>query len=172
MASEPKGNSSARKVHRVSDYGARAAAALNDLLPGQHRDKRVARKFGVSLRTAKYLRAGQHWTTERLSQASALLGKAFDAAIYRPASDEQHNSEMDEIAGRLARLEARFDTMDSGSPTGLASGSGAEAGEQSGEEGACRRMGPGRRATDRTGEAAPDEGTQVACSLQRREVKR
>lgn len=102
----------------TSDYGQRAAVALDQLLPGEHRDKIVARMFNVSLRMAKYLRAGQHWTADRLSQASALLGAAFDAALV--SSDERHVSEMTEIAERLARLEEWRAETDRGGDAGLA----------------------------------------------------
>jgi hypothetical protein len=40
----------------------------------------------------------------RLAQASAALGDAFDAALV--SSRERHDCEMDEIARRLAELEA------------------------------------------------------------------
>lgn len=106
MASGRKGNRSARKLHQMTaDYGMRAAMALNDYLPGQHRDKIVARMFGVSLRMAKYLRKGHYWTLDRLSQASAELGAGFDLALAgkRP--------EIGEIVERLARLEERFDAQ-------------------------------------------------------------
>lgn len=86
-----------------ADYGQRAASALDLLLPAPHRDKTIARLFGVSVRMAKYLRAGRHWTLARLGQASAMLGDAFDAALTPSA---QHYSEMAELAHRLAQLEA------------------------------------------------------------------
>lgn len=127
MASGRKGNCGATKLHRMtSDYGMRAAIALNDLLPSQHRDKTVQRLFNVSLRTAKYLRAGRHWTTDRLSQASAALGAAFDAALYSPVSSAEHYSEMADIEDRLARLEVRIAEMDRGGDAGLASAQVAE----------------------------------------------
>jgi len=44
----------------------------------RNRDKAVARMFGVSLRMAKYLREGKHWTVDRLQMASALLGRDFN----------------------------------------------------------------------------------------------
>lgn len=106
MASGRKGNRSAGKLHQMTaDYGIRAATALNDFLPGRHRDKIVAGVFNVSLRMAKYLRKGQYWTTDRLTQASVEFGAAFDLALagQRP--------EIQDIAERLARLEERFDAQ-------------------------------------------------------------
>lgn len=105
----------------------RAAGAVNHLLPGRNRDKLLARMFGCSVRTAQYLRAGQFWTVERLSQASRVLGVAFDRALYTPVSSAQHALEMDDIAERLARLEDRVAQMDRGSDAGLASETGAPA---------------------------------------------
>jgi hypothetical protein len=116
MTSTGKGNDVAQEGSAAmsADYGQRAATALDQLIPGPHRDKAVARLFGVSVRFAKYLRAGRHWTTGRLAQASVAFGGAFDAALYTPASDARHYREMAEIADRLARLEAWRAQMDRG----------------------------------------------------------
>lgn len=89
----------------------RAGAALDGCYAGPHRDKRIARDLGVSVRMAQHLRAGQHWTIDRLAQASALIGAAFDRALYVPTPSAQHHTEMSEIADRLARLEARFEEV-------------------------------------------------------------
>jgi hypothetical protein len=78
MATEKKRN----VVAAMSDFGIRAAVAIDSLLPGPHKDKRVARLFGVSVRLAQYLRQGKHWTVDRMSQASRLLGSDFDIALF------------------------------------------------------------------------------------------
>lgn len=67
----------------TADYGQRAALALDRCIPGPNRDKAVARLFGVSVRMARYLRGGQHWTAERLTQASAAFDE-FDEYISAP----------------------------------------------------------------------------------------
>lgn len=103
------------------DAGTRAAEALNRVLPPQNRDKKVATLFGVSLRMAQYLRVGQRWTIDRLNQASAELGLAFDAAFYSPMSTTDFHDELREIAERLARLEERANAgMVGGLDAGLA----------------------------------------------------
>jgi len=114
MASGRKGKPEGKGIAPVttSDYGMRAAMALNHALPGEHRDKLVARMFGCSVRMAKYLRAGQYWTIDRLNQASAVIGDVFDIALS-PATDDKHYAEMADIealAERLARLEANVGT--------------------------------------------------------------
>ncbi len=58
-----------------------ATAAVNQIINGQHADKRTARQLHCSLRLAKYLRAGKYWTLERLSIASAILGDEFDRLL-------------------------------------------------------------------------------------------
>lgn len=120
MASGRERKAKRKDIAAVTDYGARAAAALDELLPGAHRDKTVARMFNCSVRMAQYLRAGQHWTAGRLSQASAVLGVAFDAALYSPTSSAEHYAEMADITHRLARLEARIAEVDRGGNAGLA----------------------------------------------------
>lgn len=102
MAIEPQGNQ--RETKLPSDFGQRAAMALDDLLPPQHRDKTVARLFDVSVRFAKYLRRGQHWTINRLDQASKVI-EGFDICLASPKSLEVMRMEMDELEKRLARLE-------------------------------------------------------------------
>lgn len=84
MATRREGNAKGSGVAPVTDYGVRAAAALNELLPPQHRDKTVARMFDCSVRFAKYLRQGRFWTAERLSQASRALGSDFDMRLAVP----------------------------------------------------------------------------------------
>jgi hypothetical protein len=101
MASKPKGNGSATRLHRMSaDYGIRAATALNLLLPGQHRAKALQRMFDVSERTAKYLLAGQHWTTARLSQAGKAI-EGFDELISTP----NLHARMDAMETQIAELQ-------------------------------------------------------------------
>ena len=126
MASGEEGKDLAQKGNgrMTADYGQRAGIALDRLVAGPHRDKTVARLFGVSVRMAKYLRAGQHWTADRLTQASAMLGAAFDAALYTPVSSATHYSEMAAISERLDRLEARFVEMDRGGDARLAQAAG------------------------------------------------
>ena len=109
MASGTKGNKSARILHPMSssDFGMRAGQALDLVVPGPHRDKIVARHLGVSVRMAKYLRAGQHWSIARLNQASAVFGGAFDALLGDSAA---HYASMAEISERLSRVEDLLDT--------------------------------------------------------------
>lgn len=87
MESGGERNETRKDLASVTDYGARAAAALDQLLPGPHRDKAVARLFNVSVRMAQYLRSGRFWTAERLSQASRALGVDFDVRIAAPSAD-------------------------------------------------------------------------------------
>lgn len=116
----------------AADYAQRAATALNLLIPGPHRDKLIARKFGISPSTAKLLRRGKRWTAERLSQASSVLGDAFDVALSKPATNWQHNLEMQEIETRLARLEENVAQMARGDITRLASSASASSNNDSG----------------------------------------
>lgn len=102
MAREPE--CKRRAVSLPSDYGMRAALALDELIPPPHRDKAVQRLFDVSLRMAKYLRRGQHWTIERLTQASRVLD-GFDICVASPERLHGLRMEMDELEKRLARLE-------------------------------------------------------------------
>jgi len=101
MATGTEGSGVAQKGNgrMTADYGQRAAIALDRCITGPHRDKEVARLFGVSVRFAKYLRAGQHWTAERFSQASEKI-KGFDAYIASP-----------EIHSRLDELQAEIDAL-------------------------------------------------------------
>jgi hypothetical protein len=78
----------------TADYGQRAAMALERCIPGPNRDKAIARLFGVSDRMARYLRCGQHWTAERLTQASKAITD-FDEYISAP-----------NIRAKIDRLEA------------------------------------------------------------------
>jgi len=86
----------------------RAGSALERLIPAPHRDKAIARLFGVSVRMAVYLRAGQHWTLDRLAEASAKLGSAFDVLLWQPEADVSAAREIsaeaeDRIVERIAR---------------------------------------------------------------------
>ena len=158
MASEPKGNGSATRLHRMSaDYGIRAATALNTLLPGQHRAKAIQRLFDVSPRTAKYLLAGRFWTIQRLTQARSILGAPFDAALL---SDELHLSEMQEITERLARLESWREELrqPEGPNASDLSPARGEAADGIGGEGAAGTAGE----PDRGGSAAPGQGHLLA----------
>ena len=104
----------------TADYGVRAAVALDRVLPGPHRDKTVARLFNVSVRTAQYLRGGKYWTIARLSQASALLGVAFDAALCSPITSAEFEVETADFDARLSRVEARLAQMVRSEDTRLA----------------------------------------------------
>jgi len=165
MNSDDKGNGFAQegKESMAADYGQRAATALDLLIPGPHRDKSVARKFGVSVRMAKYLRAGKHWTAERFTQASAVLGDAFDMALSSPSSTSQHYAEMKDIAERLARLEARLEGMDRKEIAGLApDDSGGLDGPPGGFSRRCSRV-PGEiEISRREGPEARAEGRALA----------
>lgn len=79
--------------------------ALDALFPGANRDKRIARAFGVSVRFAKYLRAGNHWTLYRLAQAAEMFGEAWDAALSKPDTEFHFNLELQDLARRVARVE-------------------------------------------------------------------
>jgi len=105
MATEPEGNNFAQKGNRkmTSDYGQRAALAVNRLVPGPHRDKAIARKLGCSVRFAKYLRAGQHWTIDWLNRASSTI-QGFDAYL---ASPDFHNR-LDEIERELVEIRSNL----------------------------------------------------------------
>lgn len=111
MAIQPRGNRSARKLHAMSDYGIRAAEAVNQLLPGPHRDKALQTIFDCSLRMAKYLRAGRYWTTDRLSQASRHFGCRFDELLSLPSPAQLHDR-MDALEAEIAEL--RRDITDRG----------------------------------------------------------
>lgn len=114
----------------MSDYGIRAADALNQLLPGEHRDKTVARLFDCSVRMAKYLRAGQHWTAERLSQASSLFGSMFDEMLV---SGPELHRRMDALETEIAELRRSIKNGEPGAGyTTGAGGFAAEGGERAG----------------------------------------
>src|SRR6185437_9960111 len=70
-----------------NEIALRAGFALDRLVPAPNRDKTIARMFGVSVRMAVYLRAGQHWTMDHLARASATLGTAFDTLLWQPEAD-------------------------------------------------------------------------------------
>lgn len=109
MATETGGSIASQKgrARMTADYGQRAAIALDRCIPGPYRDKQVARLFGVSVRFAKMLRAGQHWTAERLTQASQAL-KGFDEYL---ASPNLHRR-LDALEAEIAEL--RRDIQDRG----------------------------------------------------------
>src|SRR5688572_9462555 len=101
MASRQDGSVVANRGRRravTADYGQRAAMALERCIPGPNRDKAIARLFGVSDRMARYLRCGQHWTAERLGQASQALGARFDAYV---ASTDVVCAELDRLEGEI-----------------------------------------------------------------------
>lgn len=125
MATEPKRNDIAEKrnVTAPTIYEQRAGDAVRVLISGPNADKLTARAFGCSLRMAQHLRRGRHWTVKRFSQASAVLGCAFDT-LLTPSSSAEHYAEMADIRGiaeRLARLENAYATLASEDTTGLAS---------------------------------------------------
>jgi hypothetical protein len=93
------------------DYGQRAAAVLRGKLPRQHRAKTVAGLFNISLSMAKYLLAGDHWTTRRLMQASELLGDAFDAVLIAPENQFKRYIETLDIDARVARSEQQIEQI-------------------------------------------------------------
>jgi hypothetical protein len=140
------------------DYGQRAASALDHLLPREHRIKAVARAFNCSLRTARYLLAGDHWTARRLSQASELLGDAFEAAFNRPASAWTHLHELHDISTRLARLEQRLEQMDGGGMARVAPDQGMAAPVESRAPAACGGEEPAPRDDQATGDGARRPG--------------
>ena len=150
----------------TADYGRRAAAALDLLIPGPHRDKAIARLFGTSVRMAKYLRSGRHWTAERLSQASRALGAGFDVALYSPAPSAQHDAEMAEIAARLARMEACFVEMARGGDPGPAPTQGpAVVGPRHTDRGGRTRVDSNRQPTVGRGLAPPGQGHDLAGAV-------
>ncbi len=120
MATPGKGKGVQDGLPPMSDCGVRAAAALNKMLPGPHADKRVARLFNVSLRMAKYLRAGRYWTAARLSQANEVLGDKF-AQLLAPPTAAQLHQQMDVLEAELADLHkqllTRGDEDERGAPS-------------------------------------------------------
>lgn len=94
-----------------NNYGQRAAAALDELLPRTQRVKRVQRLFDCSARMAAYLLTGDHWTARRLAQASELLGDAFDAALTRPENSYQRHLEGQRMDAEAMRLETHIGQM-------------------------------------------------------------
>ncbi len=91
-------------------FAVTAGNALDVLTAGPHQDKRIARLFGVTPRMARYLRAGKHWTIERLALASALLGHDFNLhliARFVPEplrSDKALDVRLSEVERQLAEL--------------------------------------------------------------------
>ena len=72
----------------IDSISKRAAAFLEVNYSGAHKDKRIARVFGISPAMARILRAGRGWTVGRLDQAVASFGKPFCDAIWPPPTDE------------------------------------------------------------------------------------
>lgn len=107
MSSDLKGNVIA---FRGNDFAGNAGFALDFLIAQRiaerNRDKAVARMFGVSLRMAKYLREGKCWTVDRLTMASALLGRDFDVLVIVPL---RIAIEPDEIHDRIDAFENRIE---------------------------------------------------------------
>jgi hypothetical protein len=95
-----------------SVFGKRAGLALDALIPEKNRDKVIARMFGVTTRMARYLRAGQCWTVERLSLASTILGTEFNELLVPrdqplvPSADCEVT-----IAARLERIETSLNEL-------------------------------------------------------------
>jgi hypothetical protein len=92
--------------------GIKYGQALDRLFPGRDRDKRIAQMFGISARMANHLRAGNHWTLDRLAQATELLGDAWEAALRQPDSEYKYNLEKQDLERRVARLEEYVGRMD------------------------------------------------------------
>jgi uncharacterized protein (UPF0335 family) len=112
VASDPEGNKHAFEGNR---FALHAAAAVNQIISGQHADKRTARLLGCSLRTAKYLRAGKHWTAERLARASIALRQFDEIFLGRFQPSEQINQFSRGRGGEMAK---RGNDGDAGVPAG------------------------------------------------------
>lgn len=101
MAKDQRGNGTAKDGSRsamTSDYGQRAAVAINALVPGRGRDKALARILECSPRLVRYLRRGECWTLRRLNQASRAI-QDFDAYL---ASPDLLNQRLDAMQAELA----------------------------------------------------------------------
>ncbi len=85
-----------------SGIAGRAAAFLAVNHVGAHKDKHIARAFGISPGMAKMLRAGRGWTVARLDQAARLYGRAFGDFVF-PSTDEIHD-QLDRIERQLAEI--------------------------------------------------------------------
>lgn len=85
-----------------NEFAKRAALALNFLVSGPHRDKRIARIFGCSTRMARYLCDGRHWSLGRLNQASQKLPE-FETYLANPlaAKADALTKELDRILSEL-----------------------------------------------------------------------
>ena len=98
MTSDMKGSVFA---FQGNDFARNAAFALDLLIAERiaerNRDKAVARMFGVSLRMAKYLREGKHWTWESTPMQ---LVKA------EPADDQMAVAAFPDLAGAAEVAEA------------------------------------------------------------------
>lgn len=170
MATDKKGNKSAGTLHpMMSDYGMRAATALDLVVPGPHRDKTIANKLGVSLRHAKYLRAGRYWNIARLNQVSAIFGSTFDALL---GSSATHYADMTAIAERLARVEGILDATAVGRTEAQPISPEVRPLHQSGEGRDAGRGAPQGHPPDRMGADIPDDRRAASTGLGalRREV--
>jgi hypothetical protein len=72
------------------------AATLEMLFPEPHRDKSIARAFGITTRMARYLRQGKHWTDGRKAQLALLLAQL--------ASEQALVARLNELECQLAEL--------------------------------------------------------------------
>jgi hypothetical protein len=83
-----------------------AGLALERLIAGPDRDKRLAQMFGISPRMVRYLRNGKRWTPERLAQAMALFGAEFARHLVPKAllSDQALECRLMEIERQLAEV--------------------------------------------------------------------
>lgn len=86
--------------------------ALDTLFPGANRDKRIARAFGITPRFAQHLRAGNHWTLQRVLQAAEIFGDAWDAALSKPDSESNSTLEIQRLERRMAKVESYLAQMD------------------------------------------------------------
>ena len=84
----------------------RAADLLAVNYPGAHATKRIARTFRVGVSTAKQLRAGRHWTVQRLDQAEGIFGTPFREAMW-PRPTEGGGGELVQIRRQLDELTGR-----------------------------------------------------------------
>jgi len=90
-----------------SEIAARATWFLTTAVAGRHADKRTAQHFGVSVRMAQLLRAGQGWTLERLEQARRSFGPSFDQMVFGPIAAGGRN----DLSQHVAEFEAAYERL-------------------------------------------------------------
>ncbi len=99
MSPEDDMNAITTEPNGIAD---RAGWFLDQAHPGPHKNKRVARAFGISPEMAQLLRHGRGWTVKRLEQAAKLFGKSFYQAVFNAGEGTRSN----DIAQRVERLES------------------------------------------------------------------